>query len=81
MKKIKKKKIWKIDSMSKTQISDSIKQAIILIHNKDHAPVPHSVDYFEGLNILTRIVGWPTIHPHFKIDELGDLGCGYPGGH
>lgn len=62
--------------MTKAELNQ-IKQAIVLIHNKDHAPVPHSSGYYEGLNILTNLVKWEKIIEHFPVDQLGDLGCGY----
>ena len=54
--------VYTTTQMTKAQIRNAIKRSIVLIHNKNHAPVPHSGEYLEGLNILTKMVGWPRIY-------------------
>lgn len=56
-----------------------IKRAIILIHNMNHASVPHSRDYWDGLNILTKMVDWGRITPNtfdYPDKFLADIDCG-----
>ncbi len=52
----------KISSLTKYEIKQRVCMAIVKIHNKDTAPVPHSREYFEGLKILTDLVGWSQIY-------------------
>lgn len=40
---------------------EKIKKAIILIHHKG--------EYFEGLDILTELVGWTTVRNEFDGDQ------------
>ena len=51
---------------------NQIKKAITLIKN---GVILYSSEYYEGLNILTKLLN--SEFEHSPVDQLGDLGCGY----